>query len=52
MFRLFGGGVFGDMSGMPASQLAILPGTGHVALAHRTDWLPSMINSFLDSDRA
>jgi pimeloyl-ACP methyl ester carboxylesterase len=32
MFRLFGGGVVGDIVGLPASQLAVLPGTSHVGL--------------------
>jgi 3-dehydroquinate synthetase len=27
MFRLLGGGVIGDIAGLPASPLAILPGT-------------------------
>lgn len=48
MFRLLGGGVFGDVTGLPDSELAILPGTGHVALAHRTDWLGPMVGGFLD----
>jgi len=49
MFRLLGGGVFGDTpAGLPNSQLAILPGTSHVSIADRADWLVSMINSFLD----
>jgi pimeloyl-ACP methyl ester carboxylesterase len=50
MFRLFGGGVFGDTpAGLPNSQLAILPGTSHVSIADRGDWLVSMINEFLDA---
>jgi pimeloyl-ACP methyl ester carboxylesterase len=50
MFRLFGGGVFGDMPpGLPDSQLAILPGTSHVSIADRADWLVSMIDEFLDA---
>ena len=50
MFRLFGGGVFGDTpAGLPNSQLAILPGTSHVTIVDRADWLVSMINSFLDT---
>ena len=50
MFRLFGGGVFGDTpAGLPDSQLAILPGTSHVSIAERADWLVSMINEFLDA---
>ena len=49
MFRLLGGGVFGDTpAGLPNSQLAILPGTSHVSIADRADWLVSMINGFLD----
>lgn len=50
MFRLLGGGVFGDMPpGLPDSQLAVLPGTSHVTLVDRADWLVSMVNAFLDA---
>lgn len=49
MFRLLGGGVFGDMAGMPNSQLAILPGTSHVSLADKADMLLAMIPPFLDA---
>ena len=50
MFRLLGGGVFGDTpAGLPNSQLAVLPGTSHVTIVDRADWLVSMINSFLDA---
>jgi pimeloyl-ACP methyl ester carboxylesterase len=49
MFRLFGGGVAGDVAGLPHSQLAVLPGTAHVGLVDRTDWLLSMIGEFLDA---
>jgi pimeloyl-ACP methyl ester carboxylesterase len=49
-FRLLGGGVFGDTpAGLPNSQLAILPGTSHVSIVDRADWLVSMVNSFLDA---
>ncbi len=49
MFRLLGGGVFGDTpAGLPNSQLAILPGTSHVTVVQRTDLLLSMIPAFLD----
>jgi pimeloyl-ACP methyl ester carboxylesterase len=47
MFRLFGGGVFGDMVGMPASQLAIIPGAGHVTVVHQADLLVPAIMRFL-----
>ena len=51
MFRLLGGGVFGDAPpGLPASQLAILPGTSHVTVVDRAVLLVPMINSFLDAD--
>ncbi len=50
MFRLLGGGVFGDTpAGPPDSQLAILPGTSHVSLVSRTELLVPMINSFLEA---
>jgi pimeloyl-ACP methyl ester carboxylesterase len=48
MFRLLGGGVPGDLVGLPRSQLAILPGTTHVTLVDRAEWLVSMIEAFLD----
>jgi pimeloyl-ACP methyl ester carboxylesterase len=49
-FRLLGGGVFGDMPpGLPNSQLAILPGTSHVGMVDRADWLVPMIQEFLDA---
>ena len=48
LFRLFGGGVFGDIEGMPRSQLAVLPGTTHIGLVERDEWLISMIEAFLD----
>jgi pimeloyl-ACP methyl ester carboxylesterase len=47
MFRLLGGGVVGDLAGLPAAQLAVLPGTSHVGLLDRVDWLQSMILEFL-----
>jgi pimeloyl-ACP methyl ester carboxylesterase len=49
MFRLLGGGVVGDMVGLPNSQLAILPGTTHVTLVYRADWVISMTNEFLNA---
>ena len=49
-FRLLGGGVFGDTpAGLPNSQLAILPGTSHVSIVDRVDWIVSMVDSFLDA---
>ena len=49
MFRLLGGGVFGDLAGLPASQLAVLPGTTHVSLVSRADVLLAIIPPFLDA---
>jgi pimeloyl-ACP methyl ester carboxylesterase len=49
MFRLLGGGVAGDLVGLPRSQLAILPGTTHVMLPERAEWLSSMVRAFLDA---
>lgn len=49
MFRLLGGGVAGDYTGLPNSQLAVLPGTTHVALINRADLLLSIVTAFLDA---
>ncbi|GAA4413836.1 alpha/beta fold hydrolase [Actinokineospora soli] len=48
MFRLFGGGVFGDIAGLPSSELAVLPGTTHVGMTQRGEWIAPMVDSFLD----
>jgi hypothetical protein len=53
-FRLLGGGVMGDLAGMPRSQLAVLPATSHFippgsGLLDRVDWLMAMIPPFLDA---
>lgn len=49
MFRLLGGGVAGDLAGLPRSRLAVLPGTTHITLVDRADWLFSMTTEFLDA---
>jgi pimeloyl-ACP methyl ester carboxylesterase len=54
LFKLRGGGVMGDLAGMPASQLAVLPGTSHFVppgsgLLDRADWLLAMVPPFLDA---
>ena len=48
MFKLLGGGVFGDIVGLPKSQLAVLPGTFHFVVMMRSAWLVPMITDFLD----
>jgi pimeloyl-ACP methyl ester carboxylesterase len=51
MLRLLGGGVPGDLAGLPRSRLAVLPGTTHVTLIERAAWLTSMITEFLDAPK-
>lgn len=52
-FRLRGGGVMGDLAGLPESQLAVLPGTTHFippghGVMDRHEWLVPMVRTFLD----
>ena len=48
LFRLLGGGVAGDIVGLPRAQLAILPGTTHVSLVdENTERLVAMVEDFL-----
>jgi pimeloyl-ACP methyl ester carboxylesterase len=48
LLRLLGGGVAGDLHALPRSQLAILPGTTHVSIVEKTDWLLTMVQAFLN----
>lgn len=48
-FRLLGGGVIGDLTGLPSSRLAVLPGTTHISLVQRAEWLVPMIEDFLEA---
>lgn len=48
MFRLLGGGVVGDLTGLPTCRLAVLPGTTHTTVPQRAGWLAPMIDEFLD----
>jgi pimeloyl-ACP methyl ester carboxylesterase len=50
LFIAKGGGKMGDIHGLPQSRLAILPGTTHIGMMQRTDWLIPMITDFLDAD--
>lgn len=50
LFLAKGGGKMGDIHGLPKSRLAIVPGTTHIGIMQRTDWLIPMITDFLDSD--
>lgn len=51
VLRLFGGGAFGD-TGAPRAkaQLAILPGTSHVDLINRAEWIAALVTPFLDAN--
>jgi len=51
LFRAKGGGKMGDLSGLPKSRLAIIPGATHVGMImQRTSlWIP-MVTDFLDAD--
>ena len=51
MFRLFGGGVMGDMGKpLPASRLAVLPATSHTAVITQVDLLLGFIEPFLKGE--
>jgi pimeloyl-ACP methyl ester carboxylesterase len=50
LFRVKGGGKMGDLTGLPKSRLAIIPGTTHIGMMQRTDWLIPMVTDFLDAD--
>jgi pimeloyl-ACP methyl ester carboxylesterase len=52
-FKLRGGGVMGDLAGLPESQLIVLPGTTHFippgyGVMDRHEWLLPMVRTFLD----
>jgi pimeloyl-ACP methyl ester carboxylesterase len=54
-FKLLGGGVMGDMAGLPKSQLAVLPGTTHFmppgsGVLDRAEWMLAMIRPFLEAE--
>jgi len=46
-YSLLGGNVFGDVAGMPKSQLAILPAKGHGTLMMDTQAIAAIVGSFL-----
>ena len=48
--RLRGGDVNGDFAGVPASQLAVLPGTTHFFGLARTALVLDVVLPFLDAD--
>ncbi len=55
LFRMLGGGVMGDLAGLPKSQLAVLPGTSHFVppgsgVLDRADLMLAMIRPFLEAE--
>lgn len=48
MFRLRGGGVNGDMTGLPEARLAVIPGTTHVGVMFKPDLLAAFVTDFLN----
>lgn len=46
-YSLLGGNVFGDIAGMPRSQLAILPAKGHGTLMMDTQGITALLGPFL-----
>lgn len=46
-YQLLGGDVFADFGAMPKSQLAIVPGQGHVSLMMQTNTMLSYLTGFL-----
>ena len=50
MFHLLGGGIAGDVHGLPRSRLAVVPGTSHTGLCDRAPWVVPAVAAFLDAD--
>jgi pimeloyl-ACP methyl ester carboxylesterase len=50
LFRAKGGGKIGEFHGLSKSRLAIIPGTTHIGMMQRTEWLIPMVTDFLNSD--
>ena len=48
MFKLRGGGVNGDLAGLPEARLAIIPGTTHIGVMFKPDLLAQFVNDFLN----
>jgi pimeloyl-ACP methyl ester carboxylesterase len=47
MYHLAGGGVAGDLHGLPASRFAVIPGTTHTGLCDRATLVVPMVTEFL-----
>jgi pimeloyl-ACP methyl ester carboxylesterase len=46
-YRQLGGGVFADMGQIPKSQMAIIPGQGHVSVMMQSQVILQLLNGFL-----
>ncbi|WP_160715606.1 alpha/beta fold hydrolase [Chitinophaga solisilvae] len=46
-YQLLGGGISADFAGVPKSQLAIVPGQGHVGLMQQTPVIAGYLENFL-----
>lgn len=49
LFKLLGGGVAGDLVGLPNSQLAVIPGATHYMIISRVDLLTALTTEFLNA---
>jgi pimeloyl-ACP methyl ester carboxylesterase len=47
LYHLLGGGVPGDLHGLPSSWLAVVPGTTHAGMRERAVWVAPLIAGFL-----
>jgi pimeloyl-ACP methyl ester carboxylesterase len=52
LFRLCGGDVNGDFAGVPASRLAIIPGTTHWSIMNQAEVLLPMVTAHFDAPPA
>jgi pimeloyl-ACP methyl ester carboxylesterase len=52
LFQLLGGGVNGDFTGLPNTQLAVIPGTTHTSVLTKVNLLTPIITEFLDAPAA
>jgi hypothetical protein len=48
MYELVGGGGSGDLEGIPASQLSILPGTSHTGILMHAPTIHAQVSGFLN----
>ena len=48
MYRLRGGKYMIDFGPVPTTQLAIYPGASHISVMMQTDWINSIVTTFLD----